>query len=152
MTTPKKTRSGGRSDPATPVGSPSPVVEVVDDDVRFVALLRSQAGAAFEPLREFAKAGASERLKIGRRIIIDSIINANEEPDVRFRAVVDESESLLEHYATLDEPHRGDIETMIRNIKTYLGDSTRKRPLNVLMSATPGAGKSHFIRQLAHVM
>jgi hypothetical protein len=151
MATAKKTSSKlpSGSDPVTPVANPSPAA---DDDIRFAELLRRRTGTAYEPLRAFAQASANDRLKIGRRIITDSIIDATEEPDIRFRAVVDESESLLEDYATLDEPHRADIERMIRNIKTYLGDSTRKRPLNALMSATPGAGKSHFIRQLAQAM
>lgn len=145
----KKSKGSGRSDPATSPASPSPLG---GDAVRFEDLLRRELGDGYVWLRAFANESASERVKTGRKIITDSIIKATEAPDVRFRAVVDESESLLKDYATLDEPHRADIERMIQNISSYLDDSTRKRPLNVLMSATPGAGKSHFIRQLAHAM
>jgi hypothetical protein len=62
------------------------------------------------------------------------------------------SESLLSGYATLDDPHRSEIEKLIREISGYLNDTTRKRPLNCLMLAAPGAGKSHFIKQLAGKM
>ena len=65
---------------------------------------------------------------------------------------VSTSESLLSEYATLDDDHYLQIERLIQQIKLYLIDKSRKRPLNILMLASPGAGKSHFIKQLAKSM
>jgi hypothetical protein len=52
----------------------------------------------------------------------------------------------------LDDQHRSEIQKLIKQITSYLRDSTRKRPFNALMLAAPGAGKSHFIKQLASKM
>jgi hypothetical protein len=39
--------------------------------------------------------------------------------------------------------------SLISTIKRYVDDESQKRPLNFLMLASPGAGKSHFIRCIA---
>jgi len=80
------------------------------------------------------------------------VIDATAEPDARFPSAIHESESLLSGYATLDSQHRKEIERLIGQIGAYLKDTTRQRPLNALMLASPGAGKSHFIKQLAAKM
>ena len=90
-----------------------------------------------------------EKLRAARKIITESIIDAVAKPDVRSALSIAESESLLKGYATLDEPHRAEIANFIEKITEYLRDATRKRPFNALMLAAPGAGKSHFIEQLA---
>lgn len=60
--------------------------------------------------------------------------------------------SALEDYATLQEGHINDIKKMISNIDEYLGDPTRLRPINFLMQASPGAGKTHFIHCIARAL
>ena len=97
----------------------------------------------------FEKLKGQEKLKAARKIIADSIIEPIDKPDARCALAIAESESLLKGYATLDEPHRAEIAKLIEQITAYLRDATRKRPLNALMLAAPGAGKSHFIKQLA---
>lgn len=62
------------------------------------------------------------------------------------------SESSLPGYATLDESHSADISTLIELIEDYVDDPSRRRPLNFLMLASPGAGKSHFISCIAKRM
>lgn len=106
----------------------------------------------YEAIVEFKRLKDEERVTEARRIIQNSIINAAELPDERVPLAVAESETLLKGYATLDEQHRGEIQKLIKHITSYLSDSTRKRPFNALMLAAPGAGKSHFIKQLANSM
>jgi hypothetical protein len=52
----------------------------------------------------------------------------------------------LQGYGTLDFEHVKDIQNMLATITAYVDDPQRKRPLNILMLAAPGAGKSHFIK------
>lgn len=106
----------------------------------------------YEAISRFMQLGNQDRVKESRKVIQDSIINATEQPDARFTIAVAESETLLKGYATLDEQHRAEIQRLIKQITAYLRDSTRKRPFNALMLAAPGAGKSHFIKQLANTM
>jgi hypothetical protein len=58
----------------------------------------------------------------------------------------------LDGYATLDWKHLEDIKSLVRTIELYLKDARRKRPLNVIMNAAPGSGKSHFVECLAEEM
>ncbi len=106
----------------------------------------------FDAIQSFMILKHQDRVKASRQIIQDSIINATVQPDARFAAAVAESEKLLNGYATLDDQHRLEIQRLIKQITAYLRDSTRKRPFNALMLAAPGAGKSHFIKQLASAM
>src|SRR5256885_7745523 len=105
-----------------------------------------------EQLISFVRLNGQEKVKASRKVIQDSIIDAGEDPDERFALAVEESETLLKGYSTLDDPHRVEIQKLIDHITAYLRDSTRKRPFNALMLAAPGAGKSHFIKQLANAM
>ena len=59
------------------------------------------------------------------------------------------SMSHLPGYATLDASHINSIEKLLATIKEYVGDTSQKRPLTFLMLASPGAGKSHFIKCIA---
>jgi hypothetical protein len=102
--------------------------------------------SAFHKLDDIQKTAESAN------IILDTVINAEKEPTVLFGAAIKQSESLLPGYATLDSAHRLQIKALIEQITDYLKDTTRKRPFNALMLASPGAGKSHFIKRLAAAM
>jgi hypothetical protein len=104
---------------------------------------------AYAAIDAFEKLKGPEKLKAARKVITDSIIDAVAKPDALCALSIAESESLLKGYATLDDPHRAEIANLIEKITAYLRDGTRKRPFNALMLAAPGAGKSHFIEQLA---
>jgi hypothetical protein len=108
--------------------------------------------AEYQAINAFQKLKDREKLNEARKIIQDSIINAGVLPDARCALSIAESESPLKGYATLDEPHRAEIASLIKQITGYLRDTSRKRPFNALMLAAPGAGKSHFIKQLAATM
>lgn len=121
----------------------------------FEDIFRDLFGGAEPPettASAFLKLSKEERLRESRRIITESVINAVGPPDPQLALAIAESEALLPGYATLDEPHREEIQKLIQHITTYLKDLTRKRPFNALMLAAPGAGKSHFIKQLASSM
>lgn len=55
----------------------------------------------------------------------------------------------LGSYVTLDWNHKLNINRIIRAIKNYSSDNTQKRPLNIIMLAEPGSGKTHFVKCLA---
>jgi len=55
------------------------------------------------------------------------------------------SKYTLNDYVTLDYSHRREIFNQIREINNYRLDLSRIRPLNYLMPASPGTGKSHFV-------
>lgn len=59
------------------------------------------------------------------------------------------SELSLPGYATLDDDHVREIDALIKLIEIYIDDGSRRSPLNFLMLASPGAGKSHFIDCIA---
>jgi hypothetical protein len=56
----------------------------------------------------------------------------------------------LPGYATLDDSHILAIQKLLRTIREYVEDASQKRPLAFLMLASPGAGKSHFIKCVAN--
>ena len=100
----------------------------------------------------FEKLGKKERVKKSREVIQETIIDALRPPDAWFDLAIAESEALLKGYATLDDQHQIDIQNLKDQISAYLEDTTRTRPLNALMLAAPGAGKSFFIERLANSM
>jgi hypothetical protein len=105
-----------------------------------------------DEVKEFLTLKTDDKIKASRKIIQECVIDAEVPPDTRFGLAIKESESLLSGYSTLDDIHRSEIQTLINQITAYLNDTTRKRPFNALMLASPGAGKSHFIKQLANSM
>ena len=130
------------------VAAPGTSMSLPEQYLEFFGVSREdyEAIAAFDQLSQPA------RVKEARTLIARCVINATQKPNATLPLAIAESESLLAGYATLDEPHRAEIANLIRQISSYLQDATRKRPLNTLMLAAPGAGKSHFIKQLAGTM
>jgi len=62
------------------------------------------------------------------------------------------SKKTLGEYVTLDWVHKSEIEDLIKTIKKYSQDLSQTRPLNVVMIAESGLGKSHFISCIAKKM
>jgi len=60
------------------------------------------------------------------------------------------SRDILGNYVTLDIPHRNHIREALQRIREYLDDPTRSRPLNILLIAESGFGKSYFVNALAN--
>ena len=59
------------------------------------------------------------------------------------------SNGTLDKYATLDIDHIEQIESLKSRIREYSLDPTRKRPLNVILRADAGLGKSQFVKSLS---
>jgi len=59
------------------------------------------------------------------------------------------SQQVLEGYATLDLTHYSGIQLLVKTISSYAKDRSRRRPLNIVLHAEPGSGKSHFVKCLA---
>lgn len=59
------------------------------------------------------------------------------------------STKCLRGYATLNLNHISQINSFVNRIEKYTTDTTQQRPLNFMMLASPGAGKSHFIKCVA---
>lgn len=59
-----------------------------------------------------------------------------------------QSKYLLDNYVTLDWEHIDEILEIMSAILEYKNDDSKKRPLNIIMIADPGSGKSHFIECL----
>jgi len=83
--------------------------------------------------------------------IIQNIIDPDQQPgmDIDIRNIYQRSTRTLGSYVTLDWLHRLKILRTIDEIKKYSIDFSKKRPLNILMVAEPGSGKSHFVKCLA---
>ncbi len=62
------------------------------------------------------------------------------------------STSVLPGYATLDAKHIKGINDAITEIEKYCIDPSKKRPINFMLNASPGAGKSHFVGCIAKRM
>ena len=58
------------------------------------------------------------------------------------------SQSTLPGYLTLDWNHRNNISDLKREISAYAENKRLKRPLNVMLRAAPGSGKSHLVNCL----
>ena len=100
-------------------------------------------------------AGRDDSVRILARNIITNLII---EPTIGTVSAVDKllfvlamrcSMQQLPGYATLDNLHVKAIQKLLDKIKQYTADSSQKRPLVFLMLASPGAGKSHFIKCIA---
>jgi hypothetical protein len=84
------------------------------------------------------------------KVIQDLILK--DEPnsdDIDIQPQYHQSTMTLGSYVTLDWEHKVDINKIKRRILKYSSDFSQKRPLNILMIASPGSGKSHFIKCLA---
>ena len=55
----------------------------------------------------------------------------------------------LPHYATLDFQHIRRIQAVIKAIVEYRNDESLQRPLNFLVLASPGAGKSQLVKSIS---
>lgn len=67
----------------------------------------------------------------------------------RFIASCNLSTKSVNGYASIDADHLAKIGHFIQSIETYVEDRSQKQPLNFLMLASPGSGKSHFIKCVA---
>lgn len=74
------------------------------------------------------------------------------EDKAKFVVAVALSASVIPGYATLDRNHAQQLRGIIEKINRYSADQSQTHPLNFLMIASPGAGKSHMIECIASSM
>lgn len=96
-----------------------------------------------------SKALTQARNLIKRIIIENDKTEISLEDKILFLLSCTQSVRPLRGYATLDSDHINQINMLVKNVQAYVDDSSQKRPLNFLMLASPGAGKSHFIKCIA---
>jgi len=89
------------------------------------------------------------------KAVIEPIFNYQHEteqlnlPKYFERDVLRISHYALPGFATLDPAFMASVAKLRSDLEAYIGDSTRRRPYNVLMIAPPGSGKSHFANRVA---
>jgi DNA replication protein DnaC len=99
------------------------------------------------------KLSLQKNYEISRNDILSKIINNdNPKSEIDIQRPFLRSTLTLGDYVTLDYKHKIDINRMKQRIRDYALDKTRRRPLNFIMIAQPGSGKSHFIKCLAKSM
>lgn len=82
-----------------------------------------------------------------KKQLIDAEEPLSDHPDIANQYEL--SQLALEGYVMLDSQHYAAIQSIIEAIRTYARDSSRRRPLNIILHAEPGSGKSHFVKCLA---
>lgn len=98
--------------------------------------------------------GEDARVRLARQVIENLVVKPHSDRIVPvdkllFSFACAFSNMHLPGYATLDEQHIKSITNLVAAIKVYANDTSQKRPLVFLMLASPGAGKSHFIKCIA---
>jgi len=101
-------------------------------------------------LRRRPKRIYEDALKVMKNIFLSE--DTPDEVEVDIHKQFQLSRQTLGEYVTLDWDHKREVENLINRIQNYSGDSTKTRPLNIIMIAEPGLGKSHFIKCLAKKM
>jgi len=87
------------------------------------------------------------------KIITKNIIRKSPQSDViDIGAHLLLSRFALGDYVTLDWNHSASIVNLITRIRDYALDDSKTRPLNIIMLAKPGSGKSYFIKCLTRIL
>jgi hypothetical protein len=106
----------------------------------------------------FAHQSADPDLEKNLEAIRDTILQMVEDPDRRKELELPvllysyASREVLPGYSTLDYGHIRDLNDVLQAITSYIGDRSLERPLNFLLLASPGSGKSHLINCLANYL
>lgn len=113
--------------------------------------------AVYGQLTRFFDRDSAVRQKAAREAIESLVLNgppSKPSPADRYALALSwtASTTALPRYATLDDKHIGDLKAMVRKIADYHADPSRKRPLNFLMMAPPGSGKSHLIECVSQAL
>lgn len=97
-----------------------------------------------------SKENLRDRLRKAREEVTEKIINRTDsKKDIDLVWPFAVSSQLLGDYVTLDWPHYEAIRRVRRGIIEYAEDRSRWRPLNIMMQARPGSGKSFLVKSLA---
>jgi hypothetical protein len=90
------------------------------------------------------------RMQKARAKVVEAVIERKDkEKEIDLVNEYRFSSLLLGDYVTLDWPHYQAINQVRSAISQYAEDRSRSRPLNIMMQAEPGSGKSHLVKSLA---
>lgn len=138
-TTARVTRGRRRKTAALGKSTPASIVKAIRKDAELL-LLKGQTSAAVKKAQEIIT-----KLVVDRKDYVATVGDK-----VLFLLSCILSVKQFAGYATLDSEHINRINKIIRDVERYIADKSKKaRPLNFLMLAAPGAGKSHFIKCIA---
>lgn len=105
-----------------------------------------------DSLLKYPKKPTGEAYKKANEII-SQYIQGNNKNDFEYKALFlmscALSMSTLPGYSTLNIKHIDEISNIIKLINLYVEDHSKQRPLNFIMLASPGSGKSHFVKCIA---
>ncbi len=100
--------------------------------------------------RKTPKTKYQEALKELKQVFLSD--DFPQDPVIDIHQYFNLSQQALGEYVTLDWIHKQEIDNIIKKIQEYLEDYSKTRPLNIIMIAQPGLGKSHFVKCLANKM
>jgi len=110
----------------------------------------SRGGSPISDRGQKVDSGLEDDFRRAREDIAQKIIAQKPprvEPDVSEYYAL--SQTTLREYGTLDWQFHEAIEGLKKRIALYAEDRSRKRPLNIMLQAEPGSGKSYFIERLS---
>lgn len=91
-----------------------------------------------------------QRFEEARKVIVTKVVErSGTSKEIDLVDPYELSKKLLSSYVTLDFPHWRAVRHVRSVISRYAEDRTRSRPLNIMMQAEPGSGKSHLVKCLA---
>jgi hypothetical protein len=100
-----------------------------------------------------ARKDLQEKFRKSHKFIKERIVTGDPpEETLDITEQFQDSHLALGDYVTLDWQHCKEIYSLMAAIHEYATDRSRRRPLNIIMQAEPGSGKSYFIECLAKKM
>lgn len=102
-----------------------------------------------KPRQPFHKLRQNRLLRARSKVVEAIIENTDNDEEIDLAKEFHTSSLLLGDYVTLDWPHYQSINQIRSAISQYADDRSRNRPLNIMMQAEPGSGKSHLVKSLA---
>lgn len=105
--------------------------------------------SVIRPRPDFLKHIANQFAEARKTIATEVIDGSSRNQEIDLVSPYRLSKNLLGEYVTLDFPHWKQLRELRRTITQYAADRSRRRPLNIMMHAEPGSGKSHLVKCLA---
>jgi predicted AAA+ superfamily ATPase len=90
-----------------------------------------------------------EGMQEAREAVLKAVFDTVSETEIDLSDAYETSMRQLSGYVTLDLPHWHAVRRIRMAIAAYANDRTRRRPLNFLMHADPGSGKSFLVKSIA---
>jgi hypothetical protein len=143
-------KRGSKNTHVSNIASSNTFLPFLLDSVKVKEIRDGKIDAEYNYLRGFLSSTEAEKRDNARKAIeknvlddLSSILSPADRLALALSWQV--SESAIPGYATLNEKHLADIEQVKVKITAYQDDLQNNKPLNFIMLASPGNGKSHFV-------